>query len=117
MRLRLKTEGGFASFPGLGRPVEIDTAALREEDAAELVRRVEEARFFERPEGPGEPPTGAADLRLRKVTVEEGARSHTVCVYEPIEDVPLRALVEALDARTKTLRRAGRARDSGGGRP
>lgn len=117
MRLRLETEGGFASFPGLGRPVEIDTAALREEDAAELVRRVEEARFFERPEGPGEPQKGAADLRLRKVTVEEGARSHTVRAYEPIEDAPLRALVEALDAWAKTLRRAGREYDPGGDRP
>ena len=106
MRLKLETEGGFAYFPGLRAPVEIDTGELREEEAAELVRCVEEACFFERPQGPAEPPPGAADLRLHKVTVEEEARRRTVRVYEPIRDPALRALVEALGARAKALRRA-----------
>ncbi|WP_207956013.1 protealysin inhibitor emfourin [Rubrobacter marinus] len=115
MRLKLKTEGGFASFPGLQGPVEIDTEGLGEEEAAELVRRVRETRFFERPEGPGEPPPGAADLRLHVVTVEEGARSRTVRAYEPVEDPALRALIEALDAQAREIRRARRGRGPGGG--
>ena len=115
MHLKFQTEGGFASFPGLHTPVEIDTDELREEEAAKLSRCVEEARFFERPEGPGEPPPGAADLRLHTVTVEEGARSHTVRAYEPIEDPALRALVEALGALAKEIRRARRTRDAEGG--
>lgn len=100
------TEGGFASFPGLRAPIAIDTAELREEEAAELVRCVEEARFFERPEGPEEPASGAADLRLHTVTIEDGTRSRTVRVYEPIEDPALRALIDILGVRSKALRRA-----------
>ena len=116
MRLKIQTEGGFASFPGLRAPVEIDTGELGEEEAAELARCVEEARFFERPEEPEGPPPGAADLRLRKITIEEGARSRTVRVYEPIGDPALRALIDALDARAKALRRARRQRGAGGDR-
>lgn len=115
MRLKLETEGGFASFPGLQAPVEIDTDDLRKQEAAELVRCVEEARFFERTEGPGAPP-GSADLRLHRVTVEEGARSRTVRAYEPVGDPALRALIEALDARAKALRRARRPRGAEGDR-
>ena len=106
-------EGGLAAFPGLRAPVEIDTGELGEEEAAELVRRVEEARFFELPEEPEGPPPGAADLRLYIVTVEEGAHRHTVRAYEPIADAPLRALVEALGARARALRRARRNRGGG----
>lgn len=114
MRLKFQTEGGVASFPGLRAPVEIDTGELRGEEAAELVRCVEEAHFFQRPESPEEPPPGAADLRLYTVEVEEGARSHTVRVYEPIGDPALRALVDALDARAKALRRARRKQGAEG---
>ena len=110
MRIKLKTEGGIASFPGLRAPVEIDTGELGEEEAAELVRRVEEARFFERPEGPEEPPHGARDVRLHTVTVEEGSQSRTVRAYEPVGDPALRALLDALGARARALRRARRNR-------
>ena len=106
-------EGGIALFPGLRTPVEIDTQGLPEEEATEIVSRVEEARFFERPGGPEEPPPGAADLRLYTVTVEDGARKHTVRVYDPIADPALRALVSSLDARAKALRR--KRRRTGGG--
>ena len=117
MRLKLHTEGGFAYLPGLRAPVEIDTQELPEKEASELARRVEEARFFNRPEGPEDPPPGAADLRLHSVTVEEGARSRTVRAYEPVGDPALRALIEALDERAKALRRARRQGGPGGDRP
>ncbi len=117
MRLKLKTEGGFASLPGLQAPVEIDTDELREEEAAELVRCVRETRFFERPEGPGEAPSGAADLRLHIVTVEEGTRSRTVRAYEPVGDPALRALIDVLEARVRALRRARRERGPEEDRP
>lgn len=116
MHIELKTEGGIASFPGLRAPVEIDTGELGEEEAAELVRCVEEARFFERPEGPEEPPAGAADVRLHTVTVEEGSRRHTVRAYEPVGDPALRALLDVLGARARALRRAGRTRGEEGDR-
>ena len=117
MRFKLKTEGGIASFPGLRAPVEIDTDDIGEQEDSELVRRVEEARSFERPEGPVEPPPGSADLRLHTVTVEDGARSRTLRAYEPVDDPALRALLDALEARAKALRRARRTRGEEGDRP
>lgn len=112
MRIRFKTEGGIAFFPGLSSPVAIDSGELPEEEAAELERRVGEARFFELPPEVGEPRPGAADQRRYAISVEDGARSHTVRVVEPVGDPYLRALVEALDAKAKTSRRATRAGDA-----
>ena len=117
MRIRFGTEGGFASFPGLRAPVEIDTNDLPEEEAAGLVRRVREARLFERPAEPEETPSGAADLRLHTVTIHEGSRSRTVRIREPIDDPALRALVDVLEARARALRRARRAPGPEGDRP
>lgn len=87
MRVRFKAEGGFAFFPGLNRPVEVDTNELPEGEAAKLERRIGEARFFDLPAEVGEPQSGAADLRRYEVTVEDSARSHTVRVAEPVEDL------------------------------
>ena len=98
MRVRFKTEGGVAHFPGLSEPVTIDSDELPEEEAIELKRRIEEA--------PGEPLRGAADYRRYTVTVEEGGRSHTVRLADPIEDPDLQRLISALDAKAKSLRRA-----------
>ena len=106
MRVRFKVEGGIAFFPGLNRPVEIDTDELPEGEAAELKRRVGEARFFDLPTEVGEQRPGAADLRRYEITVEDGAHSHTVSVAEPVEDLNLRALVEGLRTRAKATRRA-----------
>ena len=49
MRVEFTTEGGIAYFPGLSRPVVIDTDNLSEPDAAELQRLLDDADFFERP--------------------------------------------------------------------
>ena len=106
MHVRFKPEGGVAHFPGLSEPVTIDSDELPEEEATELKRRVEEARFFDLPAQPGEPLRGAADYRRYTVTVEEGGRSHTVRLADPIEDPDLQRLISALDAKTKSLRRA-----------
>ncbi len=112
MRIRFKVEGGIAFFPGLSGPVAIDSGELPEEEAAELKRRVGEARFFELPPEVGKPRPGAADLRQYAISIEDGARSHTIWVVEPVGDPYLRTLVEALDAKAKTLRRVARAGDA-----
>ena len=114
MRIRFKTEGGVAYFPGLSEPVTIDGDELPEEEATELKQRVEEARFFDLPAQAGEPPRGAADYRRYTVTVEEGGRSHTVQLTDPVEDPNLQRLVSSLDAKAKALRRTSRARRTQG---
>jgi len=58
MRIEFMVEGGIAHFPGLARPVVIESEALPEMDAAELVRLLEAARFFERPAPPAPPVRG-----------------------------------------------------------
>ena len=107
MRIELKTEGGIAHFPGLSRPVVIDSAALSAEDDAELRRLVEAARFFERPPTVGTPSCGAADYRRYMISVEDGGRQHTVQLVDPVEDPSLQQLLRFLQVKARALRREG----------
>jgi hypothetical protein len=111
MQVQLKTEGGIAHFPGLSRPVLIDSAALSGEEAEELQRLVVTARFFEQPPNAGTPPRGAADYRRYTITVDAGERQHTVQVAEPVADAALRELIRFLEAKARALRKKG----TGGG--
>jgi hypothetical protein len=105
MRVEFTTEGGIAHFPGLSRPVVIDSATLPAEEDAELKRLVEAARFFEQPTAVGAPPPGAADYRQYTITVEDNGRRHTVQLADPVEDPPLQQLLHFLQAKARELRR------------
>jgi hypothetical protein len=107
MRVEFKTEGGIARFPGLSRPVVIDSDALSEEEAGELRQLVEAARFFERPSVAGAPPRGAADYRQYTITVEDGGRQHTVRLADPVQDPTLQRLLRFLQVKARALRRRG----------
>jgi hypothetical protein len=98
VRIRLETDGGFAVFPGLNTPVEVDTSQLPPPDAAEFERLVEAAHFFDQP-AVTPAPRGAADYRQYTLTVEHDGRSQTVQVAEPVADPALRQLVARLAAR------------------
>ena len=105
MRIELKTEGGIAHFPGLSRPVVIDSAALSAEDDAELRRLVEAARFFERPPTVGTTSRGAADYRRYTISVEDDGRQHTVKLADPVEDPSIQQLLRFLQVKARALRR------------
>jgi UTP-glucose-1-phosphate uridylyltransferase len=107
MRVEFQTEGGIAHFPGLSRPVVIESDVLAEEDARELKRLVEAARFFERPTVVGAPRCGAADYRQYTIIVEEEGRQHTIQLADPVEDPALQELLRFLQTRARALRRAG----------
>jgi hypothetical protein len=107
MRIEFQTEGGVAYFPGLSRPVVIDSDALGEEEASELKRVVEAARFFERPTVAGAPRHGAADYRQYRITVEEGGRQHTVQLVDPVEDPTLQQLLRFLQTKARAVQRGG----------
>jgi hypothetical protein len=96
--VNFESGGGFAHFPGLSRPVRIDTAELAPEQADRLKGLVERARFFEQPAEVGAPPPGAADLRSYTITVQDADRTHTVKTSDALEDPALRDLVEHLRA-------------------
>lgn len=111
MRVRFKTEGGFAYLPGLNQPVTIDTSELSLEEAGKLERLVEAAEFFELP-ATSEPPRGGADFRTYTISVSSSGRSHTVRTVEPVEDHHLQALIDYLNEKARELRAASRARGS-----
>jgi hypothetical protein len=103
MRVQFGAEGGFAHIPGLSRPVTIDTSELSDEEAAQLERLIEMARFFALPEEvePIRRAPGSADYRTYSITVETADESHTVRFIEPIGDAHLQALIAEL----RTLQR------------
>jgi hypothetical protein len=109
MRIEFQTEGGIAHFPGLSRPVVIDSTALTAEEASELTRLLEATHFFEQPTVVGAPQSGAADYLQYTITVEEGGRQHTVRLADPVEDVTLRQLLRLLQTKARALRRGGGA--------
>ena len=108
MRIQFKTEGGIAYLPGLSAPVTIDTAELPEPEAGELMRLVEEARFFDQPSIVGPPARGAADYRTYTVTIEDGGRHHTVRFADPVGDGGPQRLLDYLKVKTRAMRDAAR---------
>jgi hypothetical protein len=96
MKITFETSGGFAPFPGLSRPVTIDTAGMEAQAAAELESLVRQSQFFERPISGPSLPKGAADYRTYNITVEDGTTVHTIQFTDPISDSNLEQLVSRL---------------------
>ena len=61
MRIQFKMEGGIASFPGLSKPITIDSDQLPQQESDELKRLVNTTHFFDLPAVIGSPAPGAAD--------------------------------------------------------
>ena len=95
---------GLAYFPGLAKPVTIDSQELPDQEAADVERLVGAARFFARPAVVGATTRGPADARQYTVTIEEGGRSHTVRITDPPKDPELRELLDYLKAKVKEAR-------------
>jgi hypothetical protein len=102
MHIALKVDGGLASFPGLRRPVTLDSAALPPDRAAQLATLVHRADFFGAPEPPAQ--GGGADLRTYVLTIADGTRERTLCLAEPIADEAMRALVSEIRACVRDTR-------------
>jgi len=96
MRVELQTEGGIAFFPGLSRPVVVDSGDLPKEQASQLQRLIDSTRFFELPAAARSLPKGAADTRRYTITVQDGRRRRTVRLNDPVEDTQLQALIDFL---------------------
>lgn len=103
MRIYFKTEGGIAYFPGLSKPVIIDSNELPAEEARELEQLVSAARFFDLPTVVGAPPRGAADYHRYTIKVEDGRRSHTVQLSALVKDPQIQVLLDYLRAKAKAL--------------
>lgn len=104
MRVEFTMEGGLAHFPGLSKPGVIESSQLSGEEAAELGRLVEAARFFDLPPKVDIPPHGAADYRRYTVTIQAGARRHTVEFTDPVKTPELQHLLSFLKVKARELR-------------
>jgi len=98
MRVTLKSEGGIAHFPGLAKPLVLDSDALPPEAAAALRELVETSGVFQLPSVVGTPASGAADMRTHTLTVEDGDRRHRVSVAETAMPASFRALIQFVRA-------------------
>ncbi len=108
MRVQFATEGGVAYFPGMSKPVTIDTEKLCSEDARELRRLVEAAHFFDLPAKGSPPPKGSADYYSYVITVSEKGRQHTIRITEFEKDTALQNLLNFLNTKRETPPEPGR---------
>ena len=99
MRIQFKMEGGIAYFPGLSKPITIDSDQLPKQESDELKRLVDATHFFALPAVMGSPSPGAADYRQYTITIQDEGKQHTVHLTDLIEDPNLQALLAYLRAR------------------
>lgn len=104
MQVQLQTEGGFASIPGLSKPITIRSETLSTQEIDKLKQLLDTVHFFDLPSVIGKPRPGAADFRRYIITVDDGNRHHEVQMTDPIEDSNLHALLTYL----KTWKRASK---------
>ena len=98
MKILFSLEGGFAYFPGLAQPREIDTDQLPESEARALKDCIHASHLLELPEG------GAAslpDARTYTITVIDGELSRTVHLSDPLQNPSLEELVGMLRQLTR----------------
>ncbi len=96
MKITLETSGGIAYMPKLNAPVVIDTQQIEPDSGSQLETLVRESRFFEQPAITITVKKGAADYRTYTITVEDGSRTHSVQLTDPITDTNLEGLVALL---------------------
>jgi emfourin len=106
VRITFQSQGGIAFFPGLNRPVVIDTAQLPAEQRSNLEGLVQATRFFALPPTVGTTRRGAADFREYTLKVEDGVQNYTVHVTEPFENSDLEELISALQSHARAQSRS-----------
>lgn len=95
MYIELSQTGGIGYFPGLSKPVTLDADLLTEAKQAELRLLIDAARFFDLADSIGTPAPGAADYQYITLKIVDGERQHTVRGLLPVENEPLRKLIQS----------------------
>jgi hypothetical protein len=92
--VQFQTSGGLAYIPRLAAPVAIDVDALGDQERRTLEQLIADARFFDLPARIQS--RGGADRQSYTITIQDGARAHTVSVSDPVQDPGLQKLIQRL---------------------
>ena len=104
MRITItKPSTGVAYFPGLAKPVVLDSATLTQADAAELEKLIaaaEISRLSTEERSAPAAPAGAADFKQDIVTVEREGKRHTLQLSDLQAKTPaMRALMRFVEVK------------------
>jgi hypothetical protein len=96
LRVTYRAEGGFGYFPGLARPLTVDSASLSAAEAAHLRTLVDGALQAAGAAGPAAQ-RGVPDGRRYTISIEGAGRKRTLRLADPLGDERLEALVAYLE--------------------
>lgn len=103
MKIYFKPEGGFGYFPGLNKPLELNSEKLPIDEANHLKQLVSDASFFNLPNQEPVASRGA-DQKKYTIRVEEKDRQHWVEFHDAEVNPRLHNLVNYLSKKQKETR-------------
>jgi hypothetical protein len=96
VKVQFQMEGGLAYFPGLAKPVTIDTGELPADQAQALEGQINAADFFNKSSTTDRKAGMGADMQQYTIKVTDGARQNTLKLQDPVEDPQLQTLLNNL---------------------
>lgn len=105
MKVYFKPEGGFGYFPGLNKPLELNSEKMPAEEADHLKQLINESSFFNLPSEDGKPVRGA-DQKKYTIRVEDKDRQHWIQVHDTGIDPILQNLLSYLNKKQKETSRS-----------
>ena len=101
MRVTFKTEGGVAHFPGLARPVRIDTQDLPPGEARDLKEALRDAGLLgedlDDRRHAGASAENVPDARCHTITVERDDVRRSIKVCDPVASPEMGSLISLLE--------------------
>ena len=103
MKIYFKPEGGFGFFPGLNKPLELNSEQLSPEEASHLQQLIQEASFFDLPEQQPEAKQGA-DQKKYTIRVEDKDQQHWIELHYATINPQLQNLLSYLHQKQREVR-------------
>ncbi|MDQ3292463.1 MAG: hypothetical protein M3Q05_14345 [Bacteroidota bacterium] len=103
MKVYFKPEGGFGFFPGLNKPLELNSENLPPDEAEHLHQLVHESQFFNLPNQEAETNRGA-DRKKYTIRVEDQDQQHWIQFHDAEVHPQLHNLFNYLNQKQKETR-------------
>jgi len=103
MKVYFKPEGGFSFFPGLNKPLELNSEILPPDEANHLHQLIHEAQFFDLPNQEPEVTRGA-DQKKYTIRVEDQNQQHWIQFHDAAGNPQLHNLLNYLNQKQKETR-------------